>query len=63
MESGKKNVLELISLKLLLISILFIISLFAFAFIADEAVLENEKRFDDGVFSQTPVVRNPVWTH
>ena len=59
MESGKKNVLELISLKLLLISILFIISLFAFAFIADEAVLENEKRFDDGVFSFFDSVSTP----
>ena len=51
MEKAKKNVLELISIKLILISVLFIISLFTFAFIADQVVFGDEKRFDDSVFS------------
>ncbi|HYK45405.1 MAG TPA: phosphatase PAP2 family protein [Parafilimonas sp.] len=51
MEKAKKYVLELISIKVLLVSILFIFCLFGFAYIADEAVFENENRFDNSVFS------------
>ncbi len=46
-----RKVVEIISLKVLLVGILFILSLFFFALIAHEAVLENEKVFDDKVFA------------
>jgi undecaprenyl-diphosphatase len=45
----RKKILELLTLKLLLTAVLFLASVFIFAFIADEAVLENEKAFDDTV--------------
>ena len=51
MEKAKKYVLELISIKVLVVSILFVFCLFAFAYIADEAVFENENKFDSSVFS------------
>lgn len=46
-----KKIVQLISLKVLLVSLLFIASLFIFALIAQETVLENEKIFDDKVFA------------
>lgn len=49
MEKKKKRLLELIPLKVLLVGILFLISLFLFALIAHEAVSENEKFFDEKV--------------
>ena len=51
MNNKSKRLFELISLKILLVSALFIASLFIFALIANEAVLENEKIFDDKVFA------------
>ena len=51
MQSERKKILEVISLKVLVVSVLFVLSLFVFAFIADEAVLEQEKSFDDKVFA------------
>lgn len=50
MQSKKAKLLEIITLKVFLVSILFVTSLFLFALIAEEAVLENEKAFDDKVF-------------
>jgi membrane-associated phospholipid phosphatase len=46
-----KKLLKLLSLEVLLVSIVFIVSLFAFAFIADGVITGNEKAFDDKVFS------------
>jgi membrane-associated phospholipid phosphatase len=46
----REKILKLITIKLLLTAALFIASVFIFAFIADEAVLQNEKVFDDAVF-------------
>lgn len=51
MKNRRKKFFKLISLKILLVSTLFIASLFIFALIANEAVLENEKIFDDKVFA------------
>lgn len=41
-----KELLKQVSLKVFIVVCLFLLSLFAFGFIADEAVLENEDRFD-----------------
>jgi undecaprenyl-diphosphatase len=51
MQNKSKKLLKLIPLKVFLVSILFIVSLFIFALIADEVVLENEKVFDGKIFA------------
>jgi len=51
LKNNRKKLIKLISLKILLVSVLFIASLFIFALIANEAVLENEKIFDDKIFA------------
>jgi undecaprenyl-diphosphatase len=61
MEKKKKILLELISLKVVLVSLLFIVSLFIFALIAREAVLENEKAFDDKVFAFFASISTPAF--
>src|ERR1043165_2303307 len=45
-----QRVVTEIEIKTLLVSLLFIISLFVFGYFAHEIVGENEKRFDDKVF-------------
>jgi len=47
----RKKLLEMLSLEVLLVSLLFIVSLFGFGFIVQEVLLENEKKFDDSVFT------------
>ena len=47
----RKKIIELLSLEVLLVSLLFIVSLFVFGFIVQEVFLENEKTFDDNVFT------------
>ena len=51
MQKTRKKLFKLISLKILLVSVLFLASLFIFALIANEAVLENEKIFDNKVIA------------
>lgn len=51
MLSKKKKILEVISLEVLLVSVLFIVSIFAFAFLAKGVVEGKEKKFDNSVFS------------
>jgi undecaprenyl-diphosphatase len=46
-----KRLLKILSVEVLLVSLLFIASLFIFGFIVKEVVLENEKAFDDNVFA------------
>jgi membrane-associated phospholipid phosphatase len=50
-ERIKKGVFRFLSIKLVMVSSLFIFSLLAFAFIAHEVVYENEQFFDNKVFS------------
>ena len=45
----KLKLLQLISLEVLLVAGLFFLSVFVFAYLAHEVVLENEKAFDDRV--------------
>jgi undecaprenyl-diphosphatase len=51
MQSKKKKILEIISLEVLLVSVLFIVSVFAFAFLAKGVAEGREQKFDNGVFS------------
>jgi membrane-associated phospholipid phosphatase len=51
MLSKKKKILEAISLEVLLVSVLFIVSIFAFAFLAKGVVEGREEKFDNSVFS------------
>jgi membrane-associated phospholipid phosphatase len=46
-----KKLLGLLSLEVLLVSALFVVSLFLFAFIADSVATGHEKLFDDKVFT------------
>jgi len=48
-KNNKLKLLELISLEVLLVAGLFLLSVFAFAYLAHEVVQENEKAFDDKV--------------
>ena len=50
MKKLMKNIIGGVSLNVLLVSILFVISLFVFGFIAHEIVSENETSFDNSVF-------------
>lgn len=50
MVSKKEKMVELISLKVLLVSVLFIIAIFAFAFLAKGVVEDKEQKVDNGVF-------------
>ena len=54
-----KKIFEIISLKVIIVSILFVLSLFFFALIAHEAVLENQKAFDDKVFAFFSSISTP----
>jgi undecaprenyl-diphosphatase len=47
----EKRLLKILSVEVLLVSLLFIASVFIFGFIVQEVVLENEKAFDDNVFA------------
>ena len=49
--NNKKRFFEMLSLELLIISSLFIVSLFTFAFITREVVYENKRAMDDEIFS------------
>ena len=51
MLSKKKKILEVITLEVLLVSVLFIVSIFAFAFLAKGVIEGKEQKFDNGVFS------------
>jgi len=51
MISKEKKIFELISLKLLLVGVLFLISIFAFAFLAKGVVEGQEKKIDNGIFN------------
>src|SRR4051812_3334524 len=46
-----QKILGEISLKTILVSLLFLVSVFIFSFIAHEVVKENEKAFDDDIFN------------
>ena len=46
----KNNTVRAISIRFLLVSLLFLAALFLFGFIADEVVLEKEDLFDSRVF-------------
>jgi undecaprenyl-diphosphatase len=59
MNNKKNKLLKLISIKVVLISILFIVSFFIFALIAHEAVSENEKVFDDKVIAFFSSITTP----
>ena len=58
-ERKSSRLLTFISLKFLLVSVLFIASVFVFALIANEAVLENEKVFDDKVLAFFSSISTP----
>ena len=49
MQTQKEKLVKQISLKILAVAGLFLLSLFVFAYIADEAVLEHEDVFDNNV--------------
>ncbi len=51
MISKKEKIIKLISLKLLIVAALFIISVFAFAFLAKGVVEGKEQHIDDSIFS------------
>ncbi len=51
MRSKKEKIIELISLKVLLVGVLFLISIFVFAFLAKGVVEGKERNIDDSVFS------------
>jgi undecaprenyl-diphosphatase len=51
MQSKKKKILQVITLEVLLVSVLFIVSVFAFAFLAKGVVEGREQKFDNSVFS------------
>ncbi len=51
MPSKNRKILELISIKILLVSILFLISIFSFAFLAEDVVEGREQKIDDGIFN------------
>ena len=51
MKTNTQNLLKKISLKVLVVVCLFLASLFIFAFIAHEAVYENEDAFDKSIIS------------
>ena len=61
MKVAGKKILKLITFKLLLTTALFIASVFVFAFIADEAVLENEPAFDNAVFNFFSSISSPAF--
>jgi undecaprenyl-diphosphatase len=48
-KNSKLKLLQLISLEVLLVAGLFLLSVFVFAYLAHEVVLENEKAFDNKV--------------
>ena len=50
MLSKKKKILEAISLEVLVVSVLFVVSVFAFAFLAKGVVEGREEKFDNSVF-------------
>ncbi|HEY2726071.1 MAG TPA: phosphatase PAP2 family protein [Parafilimonas sp.] len=50
-QTSFKKILSLFSLEVLLVSVLFVLSLFVFAFIAKGVITGNEKTFDDKVFA------------
>jgi undecaprenyl-diphosphatase len=50
MLSKKQKILELISIKVLIVSVLFLISVFAFAFLAKGVVEGQEQKVDNGIF-------------
>ena len=51
MLSKKEKILELISIKVLIIGVLFLISVFAFAFLAKGVVEGRERNIDNGIFT------------
>ncbi len=52
-----------ISLRFLVIAVIFLVALVLFGFIADEMVLENEKHFDEVAFDQLRQITNPGMTN
>lgn len=65
MLSKKEKILELISIKVLIVSVLFLISVFAFAFLAKGVVEGQEQKVDNGIFTffnqfSTPGVINTM---
>ncbi len=51
MLSKKEKILELISIKVLIVAVLFLISVFAFAFLAKGVVEGRERKVDNGIFT------------
>ncbi|MBA3647820.1 MAG: phosphatase PAP2 family protein [Chitinophagales bacterium] len=58
-----QNFLKTITLKILVVAVLFVASLFLFAVIADEAVLENENQFDQKIFGIISPYSTPNFVH
>lgn len=51
MLTKKEKIVELISIKVLLVGVLFLISIFAFAFLAKGVVEGQERKVDNGIFA------------
>lgn len=51
LKGNKVKLIEIISLKVLLVAGLFVLSLFAFGFITREVIYRNERAFDTSVFN------------
>ena len=51
MLSKKEKIVELISLKVLIVAVLFIVSVFAFAFLAKGVVEGRERKIDNNIFN------------
>src|SRR3954469_4855500 len=54
---------KMISLRLILVALIFLLALLLFAFIADEMVLENENRLDFLAFQKLRQITNPTMTN
>lgn len=63
MLSKKEKIVELISLKVLLVGVLFIVSIFSFAFLAKGVVEGKERHIDNSVFSFFDQFSTPAVIH
>lgn len=63
MHNQKKRLLQLFSLKVIIICCIFFACVVLFATIADEVVLEQEKGFDDAIFTFFGSVTSPSLVH
>lgn len=63
MLTKKEKIVELISLKVLLVGLLFIVSVFSFAFLAKGVVEGKERNIDNGIFSFFDEFSTPSLVH